>query len=420
MPDIFTPSPQKTSIDALASKDIGNAAFKNNDYVLALQAYTDGLNACKEGDDVFRQVLYRNRSLVYTYLERYEQAANDAITAIANDDGNENDTNSNVKALYRAGRAFYCLDDFSQAQSYFAKLVQIAPADVDGPKELARTVKRLEESKGGNYDFVAMKDAIKKGKKHLDHGSFTTNVEVRYCGDKGRGLFATKDIQAGELVLVEKAFATVFESDMVSKNNTGEGWEDSQAIIFWNILQKALRNQIQRQRLLKLFAGDQPPGPSFRNSDVDMSVSETGATNEPAAVDNLHVMAVFKHNCFDCSSGVSIDQTHTNKRSDFESVGLWIMASYFNHACDANALRNFLGDFIVVRATKFIPQGHEVTLAYRPPRIDYVETQETLQRIWNFRCNCAMCMAESKTSDTRRKERQDLVQKIKAFLDNNP
>ena len=50
---------------------------------------------------------------------------------------------------------------------------------------------------------------------HLDRATYIGSVEVRKCAIEscGRGLFTTKAVKAGELLLCEKAFATAFASN---------------------------------------------------------------------------------------------------------------------------------------------------------------------------------------------------------------
>lgn len=55
----------------------GNTAFKNSDYVTALALYSQAVNA-----EPANHLHYSNRSLCYYFLEKYEEALNDAVTCI--------------------------------------------------------------------------------------------------------------------------------------------------------------------------------------------------------------------------------------------------------------------------------------------------------------------------------------------------
>jgi hypothetical protein len=127
-----------------------------------------------------------------------------------------------------------------------------------------------------------------------------------------------------------------------------------------------------------------------------------------------------EHNCFGGPSTTSVDDIHS-KMADRStgSVGVWLVASYFNHACDANAFRSYFGDCMIVRATNDIAKDQEILRAYRSPNRDYIRTQEVLEKVWKFQCECGICTAEARTSPAHRKERQGLIEETKIFLENH-
>ena len=117
------------------------------------------------------------------------------------------------KALFRAARALYGLQRWEEALAYFEDLVVLNPANKVARQDVERCRMRLGE-RGGEYDFRGMLDeAIAKAPAaYLDRADFVGSIEVRDCSieSHGRGLFTTKPVQAGELLLCEKAFVAVF------------------------------------------------------------------------------------------------------------------------------------------------------------------------------------------------------------------
>jgi hypothetical protein len=85
--------------------------------------------------------------------------------------------------------------------------------------DLKRMQCRLQEIATGQYDFPALLREVERMKwqPRLDHATHVGPVEVRMCKDKsvGRGLFVTKDVKAGDLLLCEKAFVAVFVPKIV-------------------------------------------------------------------------------------------------------------------------------------------------------------------------------------------------------------
>lgn len=112
------------------------------------------------------------------------------------------------KALYRAGQALYELGRFSESHNTFESLCKKYPNNSIAAVELGRTRCRLAEQESGIYDFeLIYKELSKTRPPHLDHATFVGSVAVKPSPGRGQGLFTTKAVKAGELLLCEKAFA---------------------------------------------------------------------------------------------------------------------------------------------------------------------------------------------------------------------
>ena len=71
--------------------------------------------------------------------------------------------------------------------------------------ELKRVRCRLGEQERSAYDFKAIREEMSKvSPPHLDHATFVGSVTVKVSWS---GLFTTKAVKAGDLILCEKAFA---------------------------------------------------------------------------------------------------------------------------------------------------------------------------------------------------------------------
>ena len=142
-----------------------------------------------------------NRALAYLKDEYFDAALADTSCLASSSDAPE-------KALYRAGQALYQLGRFSECQNILTLLCKKYPNNADAAKELTRVRCRLGEQKNGTYDFKAIyEEASKLRPPHLDHATFIGPVTIKASKGRGRGLFTTKTVKAGDLVLCEKAFA---------------------------------------------------------------------------------------------------------------------------------------------------------------------------------------------------------------------
>lgn len=321
IPLTLAPRLVEVNEDGSKFKTAGNAAYKQQNYSKAVEAYTRGIAVCSDQDKMLRHDLRRNRSIANFYLGRYEAAAKDALRALYPEkDVDEKQLKDNVKALYRAGRAFYHLQDFSKAECRLQHLLELQPDDKDGQEQLQKTKARLEEAATGNYDFASMRNSISPQHKRLSHASFTANVEVRSVGQRGKGLFATKDLKAGDVILVEKAFCIAFESEtdnvthMIMNLNTNTIRTGPHAMLYYSLVRKLSDNPNQAKRFLQLHDGGYTPKCTAQTVD--------GVT----AIDTFQVAAITEHNCFGCANTSTADEIGAKSSSDkmSGSVGLWI------------------------------------------------------------------------------------------------
>ncbi len=101
------------------------------------------------------------------------------------------------------------------------------------------------------------------------------------------------------------------------------------------------------------------------------------------------------------------------KRDHFEDSILgkvtYVWPSLINHSCAPSSHDLFIGDAIVVRASRDIPQGGEVTVSYVARGDPYEERMFNLVRSWRFECTCALCEVDLKDGEKARKERAGIT-----------
>lgn len=79
----------------------------------------------------------------------------------------------------------------------------------------------------------------------------------------------------------------------------------------------------------------------------------------------------------------------------------------------SNAHRSFIGDMMIVRATKDIESGTEITFWYQiPGNYTPKKMQEKLSN-WGFACDCAICQDNKKHNAPAIAERRQLLEKLK-------
>lgn len=132
-----------------------------------------------------------------------------------------------------------------------------------------RAEKRLSEQEKGEYDFKAMYKAAERTPPHLDNATYVGPVTIKTSEGRGRGLFTTRDVVAGELLLCEKAFSYCFASreegavssktSILMNLHTKRGTVGTQADLITDTVQKMLRNPSLMPSFTALHHGDYKP-----------------------------------------------------------------------------------------------------------------------------------------------------------------
>jgi len=81
-----------------------------------------------------------------------------------------------------------------------------------------------------------------------------------------------------------------------------------------------------------------------------------------------------------------------------EGLGLYPMASFFNHSCLPNVLRIEEGSTLVFKAITDVPANAELCLSYINPDHNYQDRQAQLKEEYYFACDCARCEQEKHSS----------------------
>ncbi|CAK1356573.1 hypothetical protein CB0940_12129 [Cercospora beticola] len=391
-------------------KDKGNAALKRKEFVEAADHYAEGLRLCEEDAEATEQFsydLHRNRAHVSLILNRWDEAKADGIAAIT---GRTDDKSKSLdsKANFRAGSAAYALGQFDEAKKLFETALSLAPEDKEAKIYLRNIDIRLQEQQAGGYDFAKIRSRISPAKSRVDAASFSNNTSARDSSLGGRGLFATKDIEAGEIALCEKAFCVVWSHEAEAWSAMTYDARDDKIRVFpagmtQVLVQKLLNNPSQIERLMSLFGDYKSIG------------NEVISTEDGPVVDTFQIHDIVCRNAFGpgaISSGGNYGQEDVRTAS----TGLWITAAYVNHSCVSNAAKEYVGDLMILRATRDIKEGEEITHTYSDVP-DYDSRAAVLQTTWGFECQCALCEAERTDGKEIRDKRQELMGEVAAFME---
>ncbi|KAI4676403.1 uncharacterized protein J4E88_007319 [Alternaria novae-zelandiae] len=391
-------------------KTQGNNALKKQDLPLAHEKYTAGLAIAKQGilaesnPDLARDIS-RNRAYVNLLLGRLDEVKTDARASLT---GREDQKSKELdsKAYYRAGSAAYSQSHWQEAKQFFLEQQKLTPDDKDAKLQLKKIEARLREEETGGYDLMKIRTNLSKARSRVDAGNFTKNTLIKDSPGKGRGLYATRDLATGDIVMCEKAFCVVWghEEDTLTAM-TYDTRDDRIRVapvgLAKALVQKCLNQPSQTEKLMDLFGDYQGEGPQIFSNE------------EGAIVDVFRVHDIMSRNGFGPGSQFGEESARN------ASTGLWRHAAYINHSCLSNTTKEFAGDMIIIRATQPIKAGEEIFHPY-DASLDYETRQGFLERTWGFRCQCKLCDAEKEDGKEVRDKRMELVGEADAFIDKTP
>lgn len=393
-------------------KEEGNDALRQQSLIRARLNYTHGIQLVKidsAAEEELAYDLFRNRAYANLRLNCLDEAKADALASVIGlEDQKHKDLDS--KAYYRAACAAYNLSEFQEAKRFFEEQQKLTTDDKGVRANLRKVELRLQEQSTGVYDFKKIMAGLMTGRPRVDAASFTNNCKVKESPGRGRGLFATRNIDSGEVIMCEKSFCVVWgNEDEALTAMTYDGRDDRIRVfpagLCKAIVQKLSNNPSQIDKVMDLY-GD------YKGFEKMIITTDFGPV-----IDTFQIYDIVARNAFGpgpvYSGGRTLDEDASRA-----STGLWINASYINHSCIPNSKKEFMGDLMVLRATQPIGVGEEITHSYDESS-DYDARTAALMNTWGFTCACALCIVEKAEPPALRKKRRDLESEAIAFLERN-
>jgi hypothetical protein len=211
-------------------------------------------------------IVKRNRALAFLKTKQFDAALSDTNFP-------EFGPLPSEKALFRAAEALYQLQRFREARQVLETLHDSFPGNTKATEVLERVSTRCAEQVDGIYDFKRLQAAAKRSRPpQLDHATYIGPIETRQVPNKGRGLFVTRAVRAGDLLLCEKAFGyawideqpeTHSDSTFLINVETDRIFAGGHADLITKLVQKLYRNPSLGPMFRSLYHGDYTSVDSF-------------------------------------------------------------------------------------------------------------------------------------------------------------
>ncbi|KAM0159907.1 hypothetical protein ACHAPG_003341 [Botrytis cinerea] len=407
LPEKWKPTVIDISKTADDWKQEGNDAMEKKQYWKAIENYTAALKCSPSVHLV--EIIRLNRALAHLRNGDFDAALTDTKCMVSLEDAPE-------KALYRAGQALYGLERFSECHDIFEQLCAKFPNNAAATTGLKRVCRRVKEQESGIYDFGSIyKELSTTRPPHLDHATYVGPVVVNSSPSRGQGLFTTRAVKTGELLLCEKAFAHCYAG--VSEDSGAHAKTTLLINVHMNRMMVGTQGDLITAIVQKLWKNPSliPKFQALHRGSYKLA-KETEVDGKPV-IDTFLVEQTMALNVFGCPlSSFECQSIEPEEVDKHHSCGIWLLASKINHSCLSNARRSFLGDLQLVRATSDIPANTEITYWYKLPTGESDEMQNELKH-WGFQCKCIICTDSKDTPKNEITMRKKLLRNLKAVLD---
>ncbi|KAI6653867.1 hypothetical protein LOD99_3369 [Oopsacas minuta] len=380
---------------AFEFKEEGNRFYKDFQFSKALDCYTKAIER-----DNSNSIYFSNRAQCLIRMHLHHTAIADAERAIALD-------STQVKHQYRLAIALAGCGEREQA----CNILEICSKEnSDIAAALLRERNYLQNSRGV-FDFDTMLQ-LAKSNSEIDIADYIGPVSIETSKEKGRGLFATRDLNKGELIFVSNAVLLAREPPGTPPH-TPPLPINKTALKLIEMLTKLITqsNPLTCARISYLF------GSTVHSQPIPISIrlfSPKGyevIKGHESYFSSETIKKQLIKNVFDIivknqSSASTVTYnlptltTHPSIDHGPEASGIWFLHSFFNHSCLPNVFISHAGDVCIARTNSRILKGTELTRAYiNPNTVDIsglftIKERKEELKTWEFTCDCELCEFE--------------------------
>ncbi|EFJ08607.1 hypothetical protein SELMODRAFT_447985 [Selaginella moellendorffii] len=365
----------------------GNALFAQGSYLVAIQYYSDCVAASlgrKDGGEEMKLeavLAISNRAEAWLKLGMYEKAIADSNRAIGMDA-------FHAKSFYRKGRALMAIQEHVEARVSLKSAAKYS-SDGDAKKEILEALAKckvfLQQSQKGVYDVG---DYVSSGcnAEHAPKCSdYVGPVEVRLTRDgRGRGLFVTKKVRLGELLLVSNNIS--FASCVKEEAGAAES----------ELLVGALKACRSSQKIIhQLYAIDDAASvPSMKIFRPNLGYEGAMPPEEAPPLDVARIQGAVKAAYFPWTM---LGQSECSKSR------VWGLPAFVNHSCLPNVSKLEVGKATMFHAARDLHAGDELLISYVDPYAPWsTERRKALVEDWGFECHCRRCCLERSNKELLR------------------
>lgn len=351
-----------------AARTQGASCFVKGDFVGAINAYEEGLLACRgrrQPDAAVEEtIVHLNAAAAYLKLGLPGKAMSH-MKQCRVDDLNDK---QKQKHVYRKASALYNLGLHRECHVFLSTEVDVQDASSAEIAQLRDAAsQRRYEALSGKYDWSFLYTQLEKGNSP-DMADYTGPVQIQQIAGKENGLIAAEKAKPGDLLLVCNPIAVAGNGTPITNSTLGincmtkELSTPSVMQVIETLYDKMRDWHGTGAKLRSMFAGI-----DFKRSAYTPSgdFNRTDGFLNAGQVEALVTRNAFRPRCI--TTALVEEDADTVQRSERDQIdkltascGLYHLPSMINHSCIGNATFYFFESVIVVRATRNIEKGEEI------------------------------------------------------------
>lgn len=399
-------------MDAASLRTEGNRLFAKQDWTGAIKLYTKCIQkswdtkqrkpnsknkkkgqgdngAISNGKVAVETVMlaYSNRAAAWMKLCHYERALSDAGHALSLEP-------QHLKSLYRKGCALHHMQQYVLASECFALALDFSPEkEIKMAQQKSKTCDM--QSRLGVYELHKSVLGGYEGPMPAEYSDYVGPVEIKLMEGKGkRGLFVTRDVEVGELLLVSNGLAVVHIEGRKMVTPSGRSNATLRDELVFKLSNLVLKSSKWLQQICSLADCDCHGNGMVPTMELFRPNSKWNSSKED--LPSTRMKGVVLQNALDESGSCARALVAGRPPPASQFLGLWPLASFINHSCASNSVRLHVGDTLFLHASRPIEAGEEVTLAYVNTLLPKQMRQELLDKdLWDFKCSCSRCELET-------------------------
>ncbi|MCO5595330.1 hypothetical protein L7F22_049372 [Adiantum nelumboides] len=249
------------------------------------------------------------------------------------------------------------------------------------------------------FDFVDLSEFLLTG---LDYRrapkcpNYIGPVRIDHTPDgRGRGLYVTRDVEAGDLLIINNAFAASYNdtqhSQMYDKISAVVKDSPRACRQFYSLAADVHQEKLNVPNV-ELFDDSIP----YTHDDDVLEFSES------------RIRHIIQVNSF---SGKLTTAEHQEQG---KINGLWLLPSFMNHSCCPTASRLLVGETMLFMAAQNLKANEEITICYTDCMAPLRKREKVLGiTCCGFKCGCERCAFEGSVQG----ELEDISERYEALYD---